>query len=146
VVEGVGGLLTPLAEAATVADLAIALDYPLVVVARRGLGTLNHTLLTVEAARRRGLRLAGVVLNAAGSAAVDIAAETNAEELARRLEGVAVLAELPHLADPAALSNSLETVDWSGWACAPRFTPRRLKEAFGRSSAGGSSTSAGVVL
>src|SRR5262249_32930802 len=63
VVEGIGGLLTPVAEGATVADLAVRLDYPLVVVARRGLGTLNHTLLTVEAARRRGLRVAGLVLN-----------------------------------------------------------------------------------
>ncbi len=43
VVEGVGGLLCPLAERTTVADLAVALDYPLLVVARRGLGTLNHT-------------------------------------------------------------------------------------------------------
>src|SRR6516162_3253545 len=65
VVEGVGGLLCPLAEGTTVADLAVALDYPLVIVARRGLGTLNHTLLTVEAARLRGLRVAGVVLNGA---------------------------------------------------------------------------------
>ena len=50
VFEGVGGLLCPIAEGMTVADLAIRLDYPLIVVARRGLGTLNHTLLTVEAA------------------------------------------------------------------------------------------------
>src|SRR5262249_43300602 len=53
VVEGIGGLLCPLAEGTTVADLAVALDYPLVIVARRGLGTLNHTLLTAEAARLR---------------------------------------------------------------------------------------------
>ena len=66
IVEGIGGLLTPLAEGMTVADLAIRLDYPLVIVARRGLGTLNHTLLTVEAALGRGLRVAGVVLNGAG--------------------------------------------------------------------------------
>ena len=59
VVEGVGGLLCPLAEGATVADLAIFLDYPILIVAHRGLGTLNHTLLTVEAARSRGLRVAG---------------------------------------------------------------------------------------
>src|SRR6185369_7751929 len=98
VVEGVGGLLCPLAEGATVADLAIALDYPLVVVARRGLGTLNHTLLTVEAARLRGLRVAGVVLNGAEPArdGAHLAEATNADELARRLEGgIAVLAEVP---------------------------------------------------
>jgi dethiobiotin synthetase len=64
VAEGAGGLLVPLADTATVADLAVALGYPLVVVARAGLGTVNHTALTVEAARARGLAVAGVVLNA----------------------------------------------------------------------------------
>ena len=65
VVEGVGGLLCPLAEGTTVADLAVALDYPLLVVARRGLGTLNHTLLTSRPRRLRALRVAGLVLNSA---------------------------------------------------------------------------------
>src|SRR5690348_17173110 len=64
-VEGVGGLLCPLTERETVAELVAELDMPLVVVARRSLGTLNHTLLTVEAARRRGLRLVGVVVTEA---------------------------------------------------------------------------------
>src|SRR5262249_18040054 len=62
-VEGVGGLLCPLTDQHTIADLAGRLDLPLLVVARRSLGTLNHTLLTVEAARTRRLRLAGVVVN-----------------------------------------------------------------------------------
>ena len=54
-VEGVGGLLCPLTETETVADLAAALELPLVVVARRSLGTLNHTLLTIEVAQHRCL-------------------------------------------------------------------------------------------
>ena len=62
-VEGAGGLLVPVGESWTIADLAVRLSLPLVVVARAGLGTVNHTLLTVEAARRRGLQVAGVVLN-----------------------------------------------------------------------------------
>jgi dethiobiotin synthetase len=66
VVEGVGGLLVPLdAEADTGADvraLARELGLALVVAARPGLGTINHTLLTLEAARLGGLRVAGVVL------------------------------------------------------------------------------------
>lgn len=62
-VEGAGGLLVPLAPGLTVADLAVALGFPLVVVARPGLGTVNHTALTVEAARARGLAVAGVILN-----------------------------------------------------------------------------------
>ena len=56
-VEGIGGLLCPLTEAETVADWAAELGLPLVVVARRSLGTLNHTLLTLEVAHSR--RLAG---------------------------------------------------------------------------------------
>lgn len=62
VVEGVGGLLVPLSEGASVRDLACALDLPLVIAARPGLGTINHTLLTLEAARAVGLEVAGVVL------------------------------------------------------------------------------------
>jgi dethiobiotin synthetase len=63
IVEGAGGLLAPVAESKTVADLAMSVGYPLVIVARCGLGTINHTLLTVEAARHRGLLVAGIVLN-----------------------------------------------------------------------------------
>jgi dethiobiotin synthetase len=62
VIEGVGGLLVPLGPDGDVRDLAVALGLPMVVVARPGLGTINHTLLTLEAARRVGLRVAGVVL------------------------------------------------------------------------------------
>jgi dethiobiotin synthetase len=62
VVEGVGGLLVPLGPDSDVADLAIAVGLALVVAARPGLGTINHTLLTLEAARTRGLSVAAVIL------------------------------------------------------------------------------------
>lgn len=62
VVEGVGGLLVPLNESESVRDLAAELRLGLVVAARPGLGTINHTLLTLEAARSAGLRVSGVVL------------------------------------------------------------------------------------
>lgn len=62
VVEGVGGLLVPLAPGFLVRDLAAGLDLPLVIAAAPGLGTINHTLLTLEAARGAGLSVAGVVL------------------------------------------------------------------------------------
>jgi dethiobiotin synthetase len=65
-VEGAGGLLVPLAEGLLVADVAQALSLRLVVVARAGLGTVNHVLLTLEAARSRGLAVAAVVLNGDG--------------------------------------------------------------------------------
>jgi len=83
-VEGVGGLLCPLTERETIADLAVELAYPLLVVARLGLGTINHTLLTVEAAQRRGLRVIGVVLNEAEPLAPVPGTEENADEIARR--------------------------------------------------------------
>jgi dethiobiotin synthetase len=124
VIEGAGGLLTPLAEGTTVADLAIRLDYPLVVVARRGLGTLNQTLLTVEAARSRGLRIAGVVLNGAGPTGEGeaLAEATNAEELARRLaDGIAVLAEVPFGDARDTPFSVLRDIDWSRRALRPRL-------------------------
>jgi dethiobiotin synthetase len=62
VIEGVGGLLVPLTESYDVRALAQALALPLVVAARPGLGTINHTLLTLEVARAAGLEVAGVVL------------------------------------------------------------------------------------
>jgi len=62
VCEGVGGLLVPLAADYLVRDLAVDLGLPLVVAASPGLGTINHTLLTVESARAAGLEVAAVVL------------------------------------------------------------------------------------
>jgi dethiobiotin synthetase len=120
VVEGVGGLLCPLAEGTTVAELAVMLDYPLVIVARRGLGTLNHTLMTVEAASWRGLRVAGIVLNSALPESDPLATSTNAEELARRLPGVAILAEVEYQADPASICSQPASIDWCKLAKAPR--------------------------
>ena len=62
VAEGVGGLLVPLAHGYLVRDLAHDLGLPLVVASRPGLGTINHTLLTLEAARTAGLHVSAVVL------------------------------------------------------------------------------------
>lgn len=94
-VEGVGGLLCPLTETENVADLAGDLGYPLIVVARRGLGTINHTLLTVEAARRRGLAVAGILFNEVDPPRGSPAEETNPAEVAARCE-VPVLGVVPH--------------------------------------------------
>ena len=63
VVEGAGGLMVPLDDQSFVIDLARELELPLILVARSTLGTINHTLLSLEAIRRRGLPLAGVVVN-----------------------------------------------------------------------------------
>jgi dethiobiotin synthetase len=62
VCEGVGGLMVPITTGYLVRDLAVDLGLPVVVAARAGLGTINHTVLTVEAARAAGLSVAGVVM------------------------------------------------------------------------------------
>lgn len=110
-VEGVGGLLCPLTERETIADLAAALGLPLVVVARRALGTLNHTLLTLEVARVRGLPVAGVVVSET-EPPHGIAEETNVAEL-RRLR-VPLLAVLPHQPGPPGDVPAVGAIDWWG--------------------------------
>jgi dethiobiotin synthetase len=85
-VEGAGGITTPLNKNYLVADLIGMLDLPIVVVARPNLGTINHTLLTVEYARQRGLTVAGVIINGYNPAQAGIAEKTNLgliEELAK---------------------------------------------------------------
>ena len=62
-IEGAGGILVPIRAGYSMADLAAEFDAPLVVVTRASLGTINHTLLTLEAIERRGLVLAGVVIS-----------------------------------------------------------------------------------
>ncbi|MCY3973275.1 MAG: dethiobiotin synthase [Candidatus Dadabacteria bacterium] len=62
IVEGAGGLMVPISEGYFMADFAADLGFKTVIAARAGLGTLNHTILTVEAARARGLEVAGVVI------------------------------------------------------------------------------------
>ena len=119
VVEGVGGLLCPLTDGTTVADLALLLDYPLVIVAHRGLGTMNHTLMTVEAARVRGLRVAGVLLNGARPTTDPVAEATNGEELSRRLDGVAILGEWLH-GVPLPGPVVAEVATWYDWAMMSR--------------------------
>lgn len=95
VVEGAGGLAVPLTDELDMAGLAARWGLPLLVVARPGLGTLNHTVLTVAYARQRGLRVLGVVLNP-WPEEPDTATATNPAELVR-LTGVPILGRLPRL-------------------------------------------------
>ena len=89
VVEGAGGLLVPIVDRAYMIDLADALDLPIILVARSTLGTINHTLLSVEAIRRRGLPLAGVVISGPETPHNRAAIE--------RFGKVEVIAEIPQL-------------------------------------------------
>ena len=97
VVEGAGGLLVPASEEHSMADLARELELPLLVVARATLGTINHTLLTLEAAVARGLSVAGVVISHSAGA-LSGADEANLAALRRALGG-SLVGELPPFKD-----------------------------------------------
>lgn len=108
IVEGAGGLLVPLADECTMADFAAELELPLVVVARAALGTINHTLLTLEAIEQRGLPLAGVVISHATGPLTD--ADTQNLGALRSALGGRLAGEIPPLADgelPAASAIDL---------------------------------------
>lgn len=90
IVEGAGGLLVPLAPDLLVADLAVRLELPLLIVARPGLGTVNHTLMTCECALARGIRVLGIVVN--GMADLPDAAEEYAPRVIAELSGLPILA------------------------------------------------------
>lgn len=114
IVEGVGGLLVPLADDFTIRNLAVELALPLVIVASPGLGTINHTLLTIEAARSVGLNVASVVLTPWPAEPAEIES-SNIETIARFGEvRVATLRVLrgPHLGELAEGGDSLPWRDW----------------------------------
>jgi dethiobiotin synthase len=96
VVEGAGGLLVPLAGELTMADLAARLEAAVVVVTRPGLGTLNHTALTLEAARSRRLSVAGLVV-CGWPAEPGVTERTNLERLAAMAPVLGVVPYVPGL-------------------------------------------------
>lgn len=132
VMEGIGGLLVPLDDEHTVLDLIRGVGYPVVVVTRAGLGTLNHTAMTVRLLRAAGCRVAGLVINPGPTEGrslradlQDLSIQSNPAWL-ERMNGVPVLAALPALAGqdvapasgrlPGNLFAPLDAVEW--WALA----------------------------
>jgi len=111
VVEGAGGLLVPVTDGVAMADLAAGLGLPLVIVARASLGTINHARLTVEAARQRGLAIAGIAIShATGPLSAADAANLGA---LRADPGAPLLGEIPPLAPgelPAADALDLDAL------------------------------------
>jgi dethiobiotin synthetase len=103
IVEGAGGVLVPINGHETMADLMTKLQLPVVVVARTKLGTINHTLLTVEALRRRMLRVAGVVMVGEPN--------TDNRDAIERYGDIQVLGEMPCF-------NPLTPIQLSSWAAA----------------------------
>ena len=114
VVEGVGGLLVPLAPDFAVRDLAVELGLPLLIAAQPGLGTINHTLQTLEAARAAGLSVHAVVLTPWPDAPGEIV-RSNRETIARL--GDVEVSELPRVArgDPELLAAAAAGLPLDSW-------------------------------
>lgn len=97
-VEGSGGLLVPLTATMTMADLIGDWALPILLVARAGLGTLNHTLLSIEAAQRRRLKIGGIILNQSRSSGQRDPSVAGNTALLRELTGLPVIGPLPYVA------------------------------------------------
>lgn len=121
VVEGVGGIAVPICEEMLVTDMAQHFQFPLLIVARPNLGTINHTVLTVEFAKSYNLEICGIVLNASQEESKGLAEETNPKEL-ERLTHLPILGTIPFddrlqgdTPHPDLLSQSIgEYINWKG--------------------------------
>lgn len=112
IVEGAGGLLVPLNETETFADLAGALGGKMVVAAANGLGAINHALLTLEALRLRGMPADALVANQTAAAASALEADITADNLAvfARMGKVPCMASLPYY--PTATPGAFSPAAW----------------------------------
>ena len=117
-VEGAGGLCVPVTGSYMMADLAVDLDAPMVIVARPGLGTLNHTALSLEYARQRGAQVLGVVINGFPEPA-DVASATNPAVL-REVFSVNILGVIPHFPGLDVEGGSSSGLELAGEDC---FSP-----------------------
>ena len=96
-VEGAGGLLVPITETLDMAGLAGRLELPVLLVARASLGTINHTLLSVQACQQRGLELLGVVFSHTNGPTSE--ADLRNLDILREMLGHQVLGEIPALGE-----------------------------------------------
>ncbi|OGC30846.1 dethiobiotin synthase [candidate division WOR-1 bacterium RIFOXYB12_FULL_52_16] len=95
-VEGVGGVAVPINKNYCVIDLIKDLKLPTIIVARAGLGTINHTLLTVSALREQGIEIMGIILNSFRGK--ELSEKSNAEMI-EELSGVPVIGKLMWVAN-----------------------------------------------
>lgn len=96
IVEGIGGLLVPIKKDYFIADLIRDLSIPIIIVARAGLGTINHTLLTVKYASFRGIEIIGIILNNVVGKRAGLAEKTN-PEVVEELSGLPLLGIIPFI-------------------------------------------------
>ncbi len=97
IAEGIGGVMVPLTETESIAGFAKRVDLPVIIVATTKLGTLNHTLLTVMACEKFGLRIRGIILNKISKKPTRV--ELKTAEVIGRLTHVRVLAIIPFSQD-----------------------------------------------
>ena len=97
-VEGIGGLLVPITKRYNVTDLALQMNLPLIIVSRIQIGTLNHTLLTINAARQHGLKVAGVILNPVYEGELDTIEEEQGS-LIEEFSDTPILGTCPYIHD-----------------------------------------------
>lgn len=95
IVEGVGGIAVPIKDDYLVAHFIQHLDYPILIVAHIGLGTINHTMLTVSFAREFNLKIVGIILNQHNPNEPGLAEQTNPHEI-EKLTQVPVIGVLPY--------------------------------------------------
>ncbi|WKZ32160.1 MAG: dethiobiotin synthase [Thermodesulfobacteriota bacterium] len=93
-VEGAGGLLTPIAQDTYMADLALDLGLPAIIVSANRLGTINHTLMTIKCAGYMGIKVAGIILNNPGPNGSDPSRAHNRASI-ERLSPAPILFEAP---------------------------------------------------
>ncbi|MFH1710627.1 MAG: dethiobiotin synthase, partial [bacterium] len=90
-IEGLGGALAPIKKNYYVADLIKDLKMPCIIIARAGLGTINHTLMPIDVLRKRNVRVAGVIMNGFGGG--EISQRSNAKAI-EELSGVKVIGKI----------------------------------------------------
>ena len=96
IVEGIGGLLVPITRDYSVLDLAKDFGLPLIIVSRPGLGTINHTMLTVNCAIKEGLNVAGIIINYSHPPEGTLAEDTNPEVI-KKISPVPIIGIFPYL-------------------------------------------------
>ncbi|AIG24435.1 dethiobiotin synthase [Brevibacillus laterosporus] len=109
-VEGAGGLLAPLTDTKLGIDLIKQLGFSVLLVARGGLGTINHTLLSIEALRTRAIPILGVILNQTEAALSLTAIRKNADYI-EDFGKVPVLGLFPYLAEPITKNQLIEVIE-----------------------------------
>ncbi len=109
-VEGIGGLLVPITRNFNVADLVLEIGLPLIIVSRLRVGTLNHTLLTVNAAKQYGIKIKGIILNQQESGELSDV-EKQQGKLMEEFSNLPILGTCPYIEDVSNIRKSLPRIE-----------------------------------